>query len=174
MAAGRHLGFRFRGHNFWTAWARHFKFGTGLEIYGWNMRNYKKLQHSRSKMAAARHLGFRFRFDNFWTARARHFKFGSGLEIYERNMAELPKLTKVKIPDGRRPPLNFGLEAIKFERLELDISNFAQGKISMKGTWRNYQNSQKSYPRWPPFAICDFGSEVIAFERLELDISNLA
>jgi len=33
MAAGRHLGFWFTGHNFWSTWARHFKSGTGLEIH---------------------------------------------------------------------------------------------------------------------------------------------
>jgi len=52
MAAGRHLGFRFWGHNFWTAWARHFKFGTGLEIHERNMAKLPKLtkiqiQHGR-------------------------------------------------------------------------------------------------------------------------------
>jgi len=51
-----------------------------------------------------RHLGFRFRGHNFWTAWARHFKFGTVLETHRGNMAKSPKLTKIKIQDGRRPP----------------------------------------------------------------------
>jgi len=36
--------------------------------------------------------------------------------------------------------LDFGLEAIAFERLELETSSLAQGSRSTKGKWRNYQN----------------------------------
>jgi len=36
MTAGRHLGFRLKGHNVWMAWAKRFKFGTGLEIHEQN------------------------------------------------------------------------------------------------------------------------------------------
>jgi len=52
MAAGRHVGFRSRCHNVWTAWARHYKFGTGLEIHGGNVAKLPqltkiKIQHGR-------------------------------------------------------------------------------------------------------------------------------
>jgi len=103
MAAGRHLGFRFRGHDFQTAWARHFKFGRGLEIHDGNMAELPKLIKIKIQDGRGRYLGFQFRVHNFWPASARHFKYGTELEIHDGNMTELPKLTKIKIQDGRRP-----------------------------------------------------------------------
>jgi len=101
MVAGRHLGFRFRGHNVWTACARHFKFGTRLEIHEGNLA---ELWNLKTKFQVGRHIGFRFRGLNFWTAWARHFKFGTGLKLQLGDIKKLPKLPKIKIQHGRQPP----------------------------------------------------------------------
>jgi len=70
----------------------------------WEQDGMVKLTKTESKMVAGRHLEFRFRGYNFWTPWARLFNFGTGQENHEPNMAKLPKLRKIKIQDGRRPP----------------------------------------------------------------------
>jgi len=40
---------------------------------------------------------------NFWTVWATVLKFGRGTEIHNLNKVKWPKLTKIKIQDGRRP-----------------------------------------------------------------------
>jgi len=86
----------------------------------------------------------------------------------------------IKIDKHRNPIwppaaiLDFGLEPIKFERLELDTSNLAQCERFMNGTWRNYQIDNCQNPRWPPAAILNFGLEAITHYRLELYTLNLA
>jgi len=59
MAAGRHLGFRFRGHNIWTAWARHLKFGTALGLHEGNggITKIGKNQNPRWPLAAILDFG---------------------------------------------------------------------------------------------------------------------
>jgi len=104
MAACRHHGFRFWGHNFSTAWTRHFKFAQGWRFTNKTWRIYQKSQKSQLKMAAFRHFGFRFRGHIFWTSWSRHLKFGTGLKILGKNMAKSSNLTKTKIQDGSRMP----------------------------------------------------------------------
>jgi len=69
--------------------------------------------------------------------------------------------------------LDFGLEAITFERLELDTSNLAQARDPRREHGGITKIDKNPNPRWPPAAILDFGLEAITFDRLELDTSKI-
>jgi len=70
--------------------------------------------------------------------------------------------------------LDFGLEAITFDRLELDTSNLAQARDPRREHGGITKIDKNQNPRWPTAAILDFGFEAIAFERFELNTSNVA
>ena len=90
-------------------------------------------------------------------------------------MAKLPKLTKIKIQDGRRPPSWISVE--RPCRLN-DLSSTLQIRHRARDQWREHGEITKIdknlSPRWPPAAILDFGLLAITFERFELDTSNLS
>jgi len=95
-------------------------------------------------MAGGRHLGFRFWGYNFWTVELDTSNLAQAFDA-QKEHGGIRKIDKNQYP--RWPPaaiLDFCLEAITFERHELDTLNLALGQTSTKGTWRTYRNWQKS------------------------------
>jgi len=158
MATDRHLEYLFRAHYFWGAWARHFKFGTWLEIHEANMGNLQNWQNSKTKMATGRNLGIRFRpkcrlsglSQTLWS---RHMA-----RDHEGNMGNHQNCPKSKSKMAAVRHLEYQFRAHNFRMAWARHFKFGTGLEIRDGTWRNHQNCRKSK----------------SVEWLGLDTSNLA